>query len=108
MMVLEVSAKACGQKPRASYGKWAKPLREGHGKTQRFRHSSVSLRPRSDDASPACPGVLTTCVEHHQQLAAAAHEVRVGAVAVRVAVEDAVLRLPDRPHAHLSRRGGSG
>src|SRR3954447_19317617 len=52
---------ACGQKPRASYGKWAKPLREGHGKTQRFRHSSVSLWPRSGDAAPACPGFLTKC-----------------------------------------------
>src|SRR4051794_29802277 len=52
---------ARGQKPRASYGKWAKPLREGHGKTQRFRHSSVSLWPRSGDAAPACPGFLTKC-----------------------------------------------
>src|SRR5690348_11946524 len=36
---------ARGQKPRASYGKWAEPLRNGHGKTQRFRRSSTSLRP---------------------------------------------------------------
>src|SRR4051794_17438956 len=52
---------ARGQKPRASYGKWAKPLTEGHGKTQCFRHFSVSLRPRSGDAAPACPGFLTRC-----------------------------------------------
>src|SRR3954451_13186919 len=31
---LDPDETACGQKPRASYGKWAKPLREGHGKTQ--------------------------------------------------------------------------
>src|SRR3954447_23691447 len=53
--------RARGQKPRASYGKWAKPLTEGHGKTQCFRHFSVSLRPRSGDAAPACPGFLTRC-----------------------------------------------
>src|SRR3954462_2021685 len=52
---------ARGQKPRASYGKWAKPLTEGHGKTQCFRHFSVSLRPRSGDAAPACPGFLSRC-----------------------------------------------
>src|SRR3954454_19498153 len=52
---------AHGQKPRASYGKWAKPLTEGHGKTQCFRHFSVSLRPGSGDAAPACPGFLTRC-----------------------------------------------
>src|SRR3954449_3253846 len=50
-----------GQKPRASYGKWAEPLRKGHGKTQRFRRSSILLRPRSGDAAPACPGFLTRC-----------------------------------------------
>src|SRR3954447_23855347 len=54
--------RARGQKPRASYGKWAKPLTEGHGKTQCFRHFSVSLRPRSGDAAPACPGFLTRCL----------------------------------------------
>src|SRR3954454_23391234 len=43
----EPRRRARGQKPRASYGKWAKPLTEGHGKTQCFRHFSVSLRPRS-------------------------------------------------------------
>src|SRR3954447_24536123 len=53
--------RARGQKPRASYGKWAKPLTEGHGKTQCFRHFSVSLRPRSGDAAPACPGFLARC-----------------------------------------------
>src|SRR4051812_20257314 len=57
----EASVTARGQKPRASYGKWAKPLTEGHGKTQCFRHFSVSLRPRSGDAAPACPGFLTRC-----------------------------------------------
>src|SRR3954449_12799766 len=56
--------RARGQKPRASYGKWAKPLTEGHGKTQCFRHFSVSLRPRSGDAAPACPGFLTRCIEN--------------------------------------------
>src|SRR3954447_12966334 len=60
-VAMEDVKRACGQKPRASYGKWAKPLREGHGKTQRFRHSSVSLWPRSGDAAPACPGFLTKC-----------------------------------------------
>ena len=58
----ELPRSARGQKPRASYGKRAKPLREGHGKTQRFRHSSVSRRPRSGDAAPACPGFLTKSV----------------------------------------------
>src|SRR3954470_20491741 len=58
----QVTVEARGQKPRASYGKWAKPLTEGHGKTQCFRHFSVSLRPRSGDAAPACPGFLTRCV----------------------------------------------
>src|SRR3954470_16875712 len=57
----QVTVEARGQKPRASYGKWAKPLTEGHGKTQCFRHFSVSLRPRSGDAAPACPGFLTRC-----------------------------------------------
>ncbi len=41
----EEGRRARGQKPRASYGKWTEPLRKGHGKTQRFRHSSISLRP---------------------------------------------------------------
>src|SRR3954470_5563904 len=35
-----------------------------HGETQRFRHSSVSLWPRSGDAAPACPGFLTKCARH--------------------------------------------
>src|SRR3954470_13225074 len=60
---MRLPQRARGQKPRASYGKWAKPLREGHGKIQRFRHSSVSLWPRSGDAAPACPGFLTRCHE---------------------------------------------
>src|SRR5690242_9488501 len=65
---------ARGHKPRASYGKWAKPLREGHGKTQRFRHASVSLRPRSVDAAPACPGFLTRCQSLHHLVANAARD----------------------------------
>src|SRR3954466_3634670 len=54
---------ARGQKPRASYGKWTEAPRKEHGKTQCFRHSSISLRPRSGDAAPACPGFLTRCPE---------------------------------------------
>jgi DDE superfamily endonuclease len=79
-----------------------RPVRPLVGRSRQQVVDQRLLQRVQDEGAPRRP------VERHQQLAAAADEVRVGAVAVRVVVEDAVLGVPDRPHARLSRRGGSG